>query len=92
MHSWPGNIRELKNTVLFAAFHTSADVITASDLNFSQSEPEPDSSFRLQNPATEKAKIKAALEQAQGNKTMAAKLLKIDRTTLYVKMRQYGLK
>lgn len=92
MHPWPGNIRELKNTVLFAAFHTSADVITASDLNFSQSEPEPDNSFRLQDPAMEKAKIKAALEQAQGNKTMAAKLLKIDRTTLYIKMRQYGLK
>ena len=92
MHPWPGNIRELKNTVLFAAFHISADVISTSDLNFSQSEPEPDSSFRLQDPAMEKAKIKAALEQAQGNKTMAAKLLKINRTTLYVKMRQYGLK
>ncbi len=92
MHPWPGNIRELKNTVLFAAFHISADVISTSDLNFSQSEPEPDSSFKLQDPAMEKAKIKAALEQAQGNKTMAAKLLKINRTTLYVKMRQYGLK
>lgn len=92
MHPWPGNIRELKNAVLFAAFHTSADVITASDLNFSQSEPEPGSSFKLQDPEMEKAKIKAALEQAQGNKTMAAKLLKIDRTTLYVKMRQYELK
>ena len=40
----------------------------------------------------EKAKIIAALEQAEGNKTMAAKLLKIDRSTLYVKMRQYRLK
>ena len=85
-------MRELKDVVLFAAFHTSADVITASDLNFSQSEPAPDSSLNLQDPTMEKAKIKAALKQAQGNKTMAAKLLKIDRTTLYVKMRQYGLK
>lgn len=92
VYPFPGNVRELKDVVLFAAFHTSADVISTADLSFSKSEPEPDSSFKLQDPALEKAKILAALEQTQGNKTMAAKLLRIDRTTLYVKMRQYGLK
>lgn len=92
VYPFPGNVRELKDVVLFAAFHTSADVITASDLNFSQSEPAPNSSLNLQDPTMEKAKINAALKQAQGNKTMAAKLLNIDRTTLYIKMRQYGLK
>lgn len=50
LHQWPGNVRELKDVILFAAFHTSDDVITASDLNFSQSEPEPDTSLRLQEP------------------------------------------
>lgn len=88
----PGNVRELKDVVLFAAFHTPNDTISASDLNFSQSEPETESCFKLQDPAMEKAKIIAALEQVKGNKTMAARLLKIDRSTLYVKMRQYGLK
>lgn len=92
VYPFPGNVRELKDVVLFAAFHTSADVISTVDLSFSNSGPEPDSSFKLQDPTLEKAKILAALEQSQGNKTMAAKLLKIDRTTLYVKMRQYGLK
>lgn len=92
VYPFPGNVRELKDVVLFAAFHTSADVISTADLSFSNSGPEPDSSFKLQDPTLEKAKIIAALEQSQGNKTMAAKLLKIDRTTLYVKMRQYGLK
>lgn len=92
VYPFPGNVRELKDVVLFAAFHTSADVISTADLSFSNSGPEPDSSFKLQDPTLEKAKILAALEQSQGNKTMAAKLLKIDRTTLYVKMRQYGLK
>lgn len=92
VYPFPGNVRELKDVVLFAAFHASTDVISKDNICFSQSEPEPDSSFKLQDPALEKAKILAALEQVQGNKTMAAKLLRIDRTTLYVKMRQYGLK
>ena len=92
IYPFPGNVRELKDVVLFAAFHTPDDAISASDLSFSQSEPETDGGFKLQDPAMEKAKIIAALEQAEGNKTMAAKLLKIDRSTLYVKMRHYGLK
>lgn len=92
IYPFPGNVRELKDVVLFAAFHSKTDVITAADLNFSQSEPETDTGYKLQDPAAEKAKIVAALEQAQGNKTMAAKLLKIDRSTLYLKLRQYGLK
>ena len=92
LHPWPGNVRELKDTVLYAAFHSKTDVISAADLNFSQSEPETDTGYKLQDPSAEKAKIVAALEQAEGNKTLAAKLLKIDRSTLYVKMHQYGIK
>ena len=92
LHLWPGNIRELKDVILFAAFHTSDDVITASDLNFSQSEPEPDTSLRLQEPEREKTKIIAALRQAEGNKSQAARLLGIGRSTLDYKLRQYGIK
>lgn len=92
LHQWPGNVRELKDVILFAAFHTSDDVITASDLNFSQSEPEPDTSLRLQEPEREKAKIISALRQAEGNKSQAARLLGIGRSTLDYKLRQYGIK
>lgn len=91
LHPWSGNVRELKDVVLFAAFHTSEEVITASDFKFSQSEPEPDTSLRLQNPGKEKAKIIAALQQAKGNKTQAAKLLGIDRSTLRYKLKQFRL-
>ena len=92
LHQWPGNVRELKDVILFAAFHTSDDVITASDLNFSQSEPEPDTSLRLQEPEREKTKIIAALRQSEGNKSQAARLLGIGRSTLDYKLRQYGIK
>ena len=76
----------------FPAFHTADDVITASDLNFSQSEPEPDTSLRLQEPEREKSKIITALRQAEGNKSQAARLLGIGRSTLDYKLRQYGIK
>ena len=92
LHPWPGNIRELKDTVLFAAFHTSSDVITSSELKFSQVEPEPETSLRLQEPEKDKAKIIAALQQAEGNKSQAARLLGIGRSTLDYKLRQYGIK
>ena len=92
LHQWPGNVRELKDVILFAAFHTSDDVITASDLNFSQSEPEPETSLRLQKPEREKTKIIAALRQSEGNKSQAARLLGIGRSTLDYKLRQYGIK
>ena len=92
LHQWPGNVRELKDVVLFAAFHTSDDVIPASDLNFSQSEPEPDTNLRLQEPEREKSKIIAALQQAEGNKSQAARLLGIGHSTLDYKLRQYGIK
>ena len=76
LHSWPGNIRELKDTVLFAAFHTTKDVIASSDLNFSQSVPETDTTLRLQEPEKDKAKIIAALQQAEGNKSRSGKTVR----------------
>jgi two-component system response regulator HydG len=42
-------------------------------------------------PEHEKEQIEAALQKARGNKTVAAKLLKIDRKTLYNKMHLYGI-
>jgi DNA-binding NtrC family response regulator len=45
----------------------------------------------LNNKANEKEQIIAALNQARGNKTVAAKMLQIDRKTLYNKMHLYGI-
>lgn len=91
LHSWPGNIRELKNVVLLAAENVVGEVITKSDLPISHSSPETKDSLRLRNPRDEKQRIIEALAKSNGNKTQAAKLLDIDRSTLRYKIKQYRL-
>ena len=90
LYPWPGNVRELKDIVLFAAFHAKTDTISEADINFNLSEPETGGSI-LRDPATEKRLILDALEKSDWNKTQAAKLLKISRTTLDSKIKRYKL-
>ncbi len=90
IYPFPGNVRELKDVVLFAAFHSTDDVITASDLNFSQSEPEPADSLRLRKPQEDKQKIIEAYRRG-GSWTAAAKLLGISERALLEQRKKYGI-
>ena len=81
LHPWPGNVRELKDTVLYAAFHSKTDIISATDLNFSQSEPDADDSLTLRKPQKDKEKIIEAYRRS-GSWTGAAKLLGISERAL----------
>ena len=91
VHPWPGNIRELKNVISLAAANMKGNIITASDLPISHSSPKTKDRLQLRNPLGEKQRIIDALTQTGGNKTQAAKLLGIDRSTLRYKLKQYGL-
>lgn len=91
-HEWPGNIRELKNVINVAARNVEGGVITAADLPISRSSPEVADSLRLRDSTAERQRIIEALEKTEGNKTQAAKLLGIGRTTLVYKLKQHGLK
>lgn len=91
-HDWPGNIRELKNVILLAARNVEEDVITSSDLPISRSSPETRDTLRLRDSNVERQQIIEALEKTAGNKTQAASLLGIDRSTLRYKMANHGLK
>lgn len=91
-HDWPGNIRELKNVILLAARNVEEDVITSSDLPISRSSPETRDTLRLRDSNVERQQIIEALEKTGGNKTQAASLLGIDRSTLRYKMANHGLK
>ena len=92
-HRWDGNLRELRNVIRRATLFAENEEITAENLPVlkDRSQKAVDVDDMALQPGDEKAQILAALKRARGNKTVAAKLLQIDRKTLYNKMHQYGM-
>ncbi|CAM4088433.1 sigma-54 dependent transcriptional regulator [Flavobacterium antarcticum] len=91
-YSWPGNLREMQNIVKRSTLLTSGDFIERAVLpsELFLVHPEKDEVvFSLSQ--NEKEAIIQALEQTQNNKSEAAKLLKINRKTLYNKLKLYNL-
>jgi DNA-binding NtrC family response regulator len=90
-HSWPGNVRELENVIEHAAIIAKKDKIVPKDLpQYLLQKPLPVQEFvSLQE--YEKSLILKTLEENNWNKQQTAKRLKINRSTLYGKMRRYGL-
>ena len=92
VHPWGGNVRELKGTVRSAVLFTEGDWVTADKMEFEETPFPVEASLSLKNEEMEKKQIIRALKQADGNRSLAAELLGIGRTTLYGKMKQYGIK
>lgn len=90
-HPWPGNVRELKQKIQTAVLHTEGGIVTDVDLDFETGQTISLSGFTLRNEEEEKERILRALQQARGNKKLAAKMLGIGRSTLYNKLDEYGL-
>ena len=88
-YTWGGNVRELKRVVRMAVLHTEGDTVTADTLEFDEMPMADDASLALDD--MEKKQIIHALEQAKGNRKLAAALLGIGRTTLYNKLKAYGI-
>lgn len=102
--NWSGNLRELRNVIRRSVLFAKDNILTKDNLpEFHATTKVSDKT----NPAVEKndvvdkewaltrgdekEQIVSALKQARGNKTVAAKLLQIDRKTLYNKMHLYGI-
>lgn len=92
LHDWPGNIRELANTIHLAVTNVEGEVISGSDIVISRSSPHTMERGKLRDPTIEKQMIADAMAQTGGNITQAAKLLGIGRTSLTYKLQKYGLK
>ena len=92
---WPGNLRQLKNAVMSATLLAAGEYVTICDLpaevTGGPAEEPAAASLSLRDPASEEEQIRRAIAAAGGNKSQAAKLLGIDRKTLYNKLHLYGI-
>jgi DNA-binding NtrC family response regulator len=93
-YDWPGNVRELENAIERAIVSSRAPVLTEDDFSFlgagaaSRTFRVPDN---MTIEAMEKLMIEAALRRTGGNVKEAAASLGIDRSTLYEKLKRFGI-
>ena len=91
-YDWPGNLREMKNIIKRSVLLEKSNVIHFDVLPHEMQEAAAETStlagYTKEN---EEEAIKQALEKANYNKSKAAKLLDIDRKTLYNKLKLYNI-
>jgi Nif-specific regulatory protein len=97
-HDWPGNVRELRNLMERVAFLCPGDKVEESDLVFilkppsgDATDPFADMTLADATRAFETQHIERAIGRAGRNMTEAARLLGVQRTNLYRKMRMLGM-
>jgi two-component system response regulator HydG len=90
-HRWPGNLRELNNVVKRAVLLTRGNKITTAELTQAMGQIRTDNVLQLHDEDTERQRIITALQQTNGNKAKAARLLGVDRKTIYNKIEKLGI-
>lgn len=88
-YAWPGNVRELKSAIESGVISCKETTIRIEDLPpevFDSLVPQ----MPFEAPQDEKARLLAALNQAKGNRTMAARLLGVSRATLYRRLTEFN--
>jgi transcriptional regulator of acetoin/glycerol metabolism len=97
-HTWPGNVRELFSVVESAAIRASGPRIEAQHLPAPIRDPEGrgaapgmEERYRAGDPESEREAIVVALTEANGSRSRAADLLGMSRTTLWRRMKEFGL-
>jgi DNA-binding NtrC family response regulator len=95
-YSWPGNVRELENVIERAVAIANGPTIGVVDLpedmqNLSFETYRQSSSAMGTLEEHEKRYVEWVLEKSQGNKTKAAKIMGIDRVSLWRKLKKYAL-
>jgi two-component system response regulator HydG len=106
-YSWPGNIREVKNLIRRACLLTGKSgaikkevlpeqIFSMGNLNFKEANMEGDNADDLDlksaSMLAESKHILETLDKVHYNKTLAAKVLNIDRKTLYSKIKMFNIK
>ena len=89
-YPWPGNVRELKHTMERAVILSEDVQLGPDDLRLFESQgPAAESSFKLDE--VERHTILKVLQKCRGNHSKASQMLNISRTTLYAKLKKYGI-
>ncbi|OGQ07468.1 MAG: hypothetical protein A3G32_00880 [Deltaproteobacteria bacterium RIFCSPLOWO2_12_FULL_40_28] len=89
-HSWPGNVRELKNAILRSLVLSEANPLGVTDIDLS-SIPFYKGEDEINLEDVEKSKIEEAINRCGGNKTKAAEMLGIAKSTLFKKLKDYAI-
>ena len=93
-HSWPGNIRELKNTIERTVIFSKCCEVKRDDLpsQYQVMMPVEPATLNSFYEKVDREVILGAIKKAHGNKSQAAEYLNISRKTLYVKMKKLNIK
>jgi two-component system response regulator HydG len=89
-YDWPGNVRELENAVERAMVIGREREIQPADFPFQLQPSAQAAGHTLEQ--VERVHIEKVLQETENNLSRAARILDIDRTTLYNKLKRYGLK
>jgi DNA-binding NtrC family response regulator len=90
-YNWPGNVRELENVVERAVILCESGSIGAEDLSISSYAAVADMGVNPSLEEMEKNYILRVLKETGNNQSKASQLLGIDRKTLYLKLKKYGI-
>jgi len=90
-YPWPGNVRELKSALDFSLIHCRGSLIQASDLPPEITAINPQILMNENNEPDEKERIAAILKYTNNNRTEAAKILDMSRSTFYRRLVSLGL-
>lgn len=93
-YPWPGNVRQLRNTIERIAHRSNTTLISAEDIwrdGQISKNPDKDTGPLLSLEEMEREHVLKVLRTCVGNRAKAARILGISRSTLYLKLAEYGV-